>query len=157
MKRLLIFIFLFIFALPCLGQVYTCVNIDGYWGKWENSQYYYTKGTTDNFIIYHTWRHPSEYTFKVVISNYFRPDNKTKRRHWKNNEWYEYSGYVEWRMPDNYEIKDALYAFPNCPSSTKYKKIKLQATIKIAPYKKVPSVYNVWIKGYGYGLGIDRY
>ena len=157
MKKLLLLIFLSISTFPCLGQIYTCVNIDGYWGNWQNSGSFYTKGKTDNFIIYAQNSHPSQYTFKVVITNYSWPDNKTKRQHRKNDEWYEYSGYIEWTMPEEDEIKDAINVFPVCPysPSKKYKRIRRKATIKIEPYKKFPNVYNIWFDGYG--IGIQKY
>lgn len=155
MKKYLLLFVLCFFTFPCLGQIYTSVNIGGYWGKWKQSSSYYTvQGHYDNFIIYDSYDHPSEYNFKVVITNYSVPDAKTRRQHWNNKQWYTYYGYIEWKMPDDCEIKDVIDVFPVCPGSVsgKYKKIKRNATIKIAPYKKNPNVYNVWVDGYGIAI-----
>lgn len=152
MKKYLQLFALCFFAFPCLGQIRTSVSIDGYWGKWNHQSSYTVQGHYDNFIVYNIYGHPSEYTFKVVITNYSEPDAKTRRKHWNNKQWYTYSGYIEWKMPDNYEIKDVIDVFPVCPSWHNYKKIKRNATIKIAPYKKKPNVYNVWVDGYGIAI-----
>lgn len=155
MKKLLIFIFLLVATLPCLGQIYTCTNINGYWGKWEQQYVCSITGNFDNFVLHSSIQHPSEYYCKVVIQNFSVPDKKTKRIHNKNKIWYEYTGYIEYYVASWWDEGDFVSVFPSgAPYSTKngYRLKRSKATIKIAPYKKSPRVYNIWFEGYGVGI-----
>ena len=37
-----------------------------------------------------------------------------------------------------------------------FKKVRKNATIKIAPYKKVPQVYNIYFDGGGYAIDLNN-
>lgn len=158
-KYLLIFIFS-IFAFPCWGQISTCVNIGGYWGEWSNQYSYEAFGHEHQFIVYHNGSHPSRYFFKVVITNYDFPDAKEKRNHLKTDTWYTYKGYVEY-MPqwDNrkkdYTLNQFIDSFQSgdCYNGKGLKKVN--AIIKIAPYKRTPHTYNILFGGYGVGIELN--
>ena len=162
MKKYLLLFILSIFTLPCIGQIRTCVNIDGYWGEWSNNSYwpdnyYVAYGTKAQFIIYNKHTHPSSYFFRVVITNFDFPDAKRKREHLKNGEWYQYEGYVEY-VPQwagegkGYTLDAFVRSFQLGHCTSDQEKVKTKAIIKIAPYKKTPQTYNIWFNNYGIGL-----
>ena len=98
--------------------------------------------------------------FSFWISNYEEPSKEDRKYHDKNNEWYEYSGWVEYIVNDTYPTaldfsKASHFVVPNprfdeTPTVTR----KASCTIKIAPYKKHPEVYNVWFDNIGVGISI---
>lgn len=86
-------------------------------------------------------------------------DKKERKRHLKNNEWYHYSGTVEYYVNDAYPTaedlaKDCCLVIPN-PRTDKSPCVKRQAkcTIKIAPYKKSPEVWNIYFDDIGIAIG----
>lgn len=165
MKKLLIILFVSLFAVPAIGQVSTCVNINGYWGEWSNVEVYIPEndyaiqGRMTDFIVYHNNSHPSEYIFRVVITNYTYPTKEQIKQHRKNNVWYTYPGYVEYcPQYDGYKKEYTLERFiENFDYGHCYyggNRVRVNATIKIAPYKKNPEVYNIWFDKYAIGIHI---
>ena len=160
MKKYLLVVIFSIFALPCLGQISTSININGYWGKWSSSNSYVAYGTDAQFIIYDKLRHPSRYDLKVVITNFDFPDAKEKRKHLKTGEWYTYEGYIEYQpqfddSTKEYNLDAFVHSFHAgyCYYNPGLKKLK--AIIKIAPYRKSPQTYNIWFDKYGLGLSFN--
>lgn len=162
MKKIIIF-FLFVcsFAIPAIGQISTCTNINGYWGKWIQPWGIEVTGNVDDFVIYPDGFHPSDYYFRVVITNYNQPTKEEMRLHKKKNMWYTYTGYVEYFVSinsrGNWDTVDSVVrGFPNnggrAARASFGKKKTSKATIKIEPYKKSPRVYNIWFEGYGVGI-----
>lgn len=162
MRTLLLILYIF-FALPCLGQIRTCVNIDGYWGDWSNDgvyipeNYYAITGRTTDFVVYSKFGHPSEYIFRVVITNYQNPTKGQIKLFRKNNKWYTYTGYVEYcpqydGIKKEYTLAKFIENFNHGNCYYNENRVKRYATIKIAPYKKSPRVYNIWFEGYGVGI-----
>ena len=155
------------------AQIKTNSWHDGYWGEWKShttryyrlppSYKYNLYGNASGFIIYEKGAHPSEYIFKFQASNYVTPDKKTKKSHYKNNIWYEYSGIVEYYVTEKYPTIEAVlkaYEFPyfNCNSGSNGNpcvKRTSQATIKIAPYKKHPECYNIYFDNVAVGISFD--
>lgn len=154
MKKLLLLFFLCLFTLPCFSQIYTCTNINGYWGKWQKEYVLSATGDINNFVLHSSTSHPSEFYCKVVIQNFSMPDKKTKRLYCKNKIWYEYTGYIEYYVASWWSVEDYVRNFPVGPYNTEngYHLKRSKATIKIAPYKKSPRVYNIWFEGYGVGI-----
>lgn len=161
------FIFLVIIA---KAQIRTCAFYDGYWGEWKEQWipslfsstpeefFYKLYGNESGFIVYDVGDHPSEYVFKFQINNYIAPTKQQIKEHNKKQEWYEYSGIVEYFVVENYPtIKDILkkWGFPlyhQHVTGTPVAKRVANATIKIAPYKKHPELYNIWFDDVAIGI-----
>ena len=125
------------FPLCALAQLSTNIYYNGYWGEWKKQYYTYTK---------QSWYQ--------IYGNYSKEERKNHR---KNNIWYEYTGIVEYSVNSDYPtIKDALkssYTFPCVKNGDGYKKTA-RATIKIAPYKDYPQVYNIWFEDVGIAIDL---
>lgn len=99
--------------------------------------------------------------FSVLINYMDEPcfvDKKERKRHLKNKEWYVYEGTVEYYVNDIFPTADALakdcrLVIPN-PRIDNSPSVKRQAkcTIKIAPYKKKPEVWNIYFDNIGIGI-----
>ncbi len=166
-------------AIPSLGQIKISGYYDGYWGEWEDAYIFsiyggfntvdesfpYLKvyGNYSGFSTYANTDHPSAYMFKFQITNYIAPDKKTRKYHLKNNKWYEYSGIVEYFLKDEREtIRDIMTKgsiFGRIPATQSIwpgaLKRTVNATIKIAPYKDHPKVYNIFFEGVGVGIDLN--
>lgn len=179
MKKILVLVTMMTVFLSASAQIKICAYYDGYWGEWEDAYIFslyggrntvdeslpYLKiyGNYSGFSTYANTDHPSAYMFKFQISNYLAPDKKTKKHHLKSNEWYEYSGVVEYFVKDEHDtIKDILKrgsAFGRIPAIQSTwsgaRKRTAKATIKIAPYKDHPRVYNIWFEGVAVGIDLN--
>ena len=174
-RRFLLFVTLSIIISIAKAQIRTNVYFDGYWGKWENQwlsslfsstpvkMYYDLYGDESGFIVYDKGDHPSQYVFKFQIDNYVQPTKQQKKEKYNKHEWYEYSGTVEYFViEDNPTIKDILkkFGFPLYNKDTQDNngnfsvKRVADATIKIAPYKKHPEVYNIWFDDVAVGISL---
>lgn len=162
----------------CVGivnaQISTCPYYNGYWGKWKShtTRYMYSSpsyryglfGGYSGFIIYNKSDHPSKYIFKFDINSYVTPDKKSKKLHYKNNIWYEYSGTVEYYVTERYPtILDILKAFDfpyfsydSGSEGNPCVKRTARATIKIAPYEDHPKCYNIYFDNIGLGIDLDE-
>lgn len=177
MKKLLLFLVIAIplFANAQITTFETCANVHGYWTSWQpRNQYYQYLGTSSNemkyMISYNRYskvfnglefRKASanewDWCFKVEIYNYTRPDKKERKAHEKSKQWYEYSGWVEYYVTDEYPTIEKVletYKFPliSPTGETARAKRRARATIKIAPYKKEPTCFNVYFDGVGVGF-----
>ena len=163
MKRTFLFfgllIFISLFADTCFSQRKFSYSIlkNGYWGEWENTYSYIAQGSYDEFIIYSSGSHPSTYNFRVKLySMKLEKDKNERKRRIKNNESYEYSGLVEYYLDyGNYsKIEKNIILFPQLinssfPNTTLYSS---PATIRIAPYKDEPLVYNIFFNNVGVAI-----
>ncbi|SEA26845.1 hypothetical protein SAMN04487851_10484 [Prevotella sp. tc2-28] len=177
MGKKILTLLLFLASLSISAQIRVCAYYDGYWGEWEdgavggflfgmpdtygNLPYFKIYGNYSGFCIYYSDSHPSDYTFKFQANNYVTPDKKTKKAHLKNNIWYEYNGTVEYYVDDDRPtIRDILknsgfVHFPALkPSIKNARKRSANATIKIAPYKDHPKIYNIWFEEVGVGIDL---
>ena len=81
----------------------------------------------------------------------------------KNELWYEYSGFVEYYVTEQYPTITAIlraFEFPkfNCNSGSDGNpcvKRTARATIKIAPYKKRPKCYNIYFDNIGVAIDME--
>lgn len=160
MKRLFLFVVFLVttnFVMAQFEGFKTCSWHDGFWGDWKMHYHSITKlrGSNSGFAIYSSSDHPSKYVFRFQIDSYTAPDKKTIKHHFKNNEWYVYSGIAEYYVTDEFPTIDKIlkaYEFPyfNCDSGYGYRpcvKRTAKATIKIAPYKEYPKCYNIFFDG----------
>ncbi len=144
--------------------------IDAIWGEWETGSGYKLSGSYDNFVIYQSYKHPSNYIMRIKISNYSN-DRKAKKQHRASDGWYEYSGVVEYFTTDNDARcqKFDISTWPECHLSKKggyasgcdayvteeYVKVnQIPAIIRIAPYYGVSRCYNIYFNNIGIGISI---
>lgn len=157
---------------------------DGYWGKWKFDSGTKIHGNYSGFVIYSNFHdHPSKYFFKFSIDNYIKPEKKAIKKHFKDKMWWEYQGTVEYYICDLYptltdfvkieyrflrdfDVSDAEYEKKlSAMKASKmlkgqsftpigFKKVSKRATIKIAPYKDVPRVYNIYTDDCGIALDL---
>ncbi len=171
--KLVLFASVISFSLGIRAQISTNSYYNGYWGQWKSHTTRYTyfppyykyslNGGYSGFIIYSRGDHPSEYIFKFDIYGYWVPDKKEKKEHIKNNEWYEYSGFVEYYVTEKYPTIEAVlktYQFPYFNSGSGSEgnpcaRRKTSAKIQIAPYKNHPKVYNIWFDGVGVAIDME--
>ena len=120
-------------------------------------------GTYYQFVVHDVLEGPSHYYFRITINNFYIPDKKTRKSHIKNNEWYEFSGYIEYWIDDDH--MDFLSCLPSYGRTIPIEAVpwlhfdgrpsiikKSQATIKIQPYEKHPELWNIWFEGIGYAF-----
>lgn len=85
-----------------LCEVTYSAYINGIWGAWSQkyTDYYYGRFSE----VYHIGdnRHPSEYSWKLTLHDFVRPDSKQIKEHYKKKEEWEYSGTLEYYVSDAY-------------------------------------------------------
>ncbi|MBD5280880.1 MAG: hypothetical protein HDS35_10120 [Bacteroides sp.] len=100
----------------------------------------------------------TKWCFRFLIDEYICPDKKDIKKHYKSNQWYEYTGWVEYYVTDEYPtIKDVLnhYGFPliSIKGDSQRALRHAKATIKIAPYKNKPECFNIFFDNVGGAIG----
>jgi len=162
-----------------------CAYYNGYWGTWKQLNDCKIKGNYDGFIIYEDDKHPSDYIFSFQIQGYIPPSKKDIKQHYKTNTWWVHEGYVEYYICDLYptivdvlkdngrllrEVDLHILDYDKKLSTLKaskmmkgesftpigYTKVRKYATIKIAPYKNAPQVYNIYFDGGGYAIDLNN-
>ena len=143
-----------------------CFNYGGEWSAWSKS--FTTElfsepkvkiyGDGSGVFLYNAG---GREIFNLKISNYIPPTKQERKDHYKNSQWYEYEGTVDYYVNDKYPTAADLarantIVSPNSrtdetPSVMRHAK----ATIKIAPYKDNPEVYNLWFDGVGMAVSIQ--
>lgn len=151
---------------------YTACNVDGYWSKW----YYFAHSIYGNYgqiCDYTSCGHPSNYRWRFTINNYITPSKDDVEYHYKNKIWWEYSGFFEYYVTDEFpDIRSIFTKSSNFSSvgwlwvnpthhdpskgQTPCVKRTSRATIKIAPYKDHPKVYNIWFEGVGFAFDLHN-
>lgn len=175
MRRIFLLLLLFVSTIV-LGQTNfrykKCFN--NYWDdKWEEAYHrygyvtdyssgYVLKGTYDNFVIYSysatSGGRPADYIAKIKVTGLrTNIDKKERKIRKKNNEWYEYSGTLEYYSNEfNTTMELWLRQFPYVPNANRDNTSRhvIPVTIKIAPFKKNPEVYSISL-GNWMALGIQ--
>lgn len=158
----------------------TCANVHGYWTQWQTRNIYYSLlGTSSDelrmMIRYNTstgsfigmefrksYSNEWDWCFKFEMDNYYRTTKKERKAHTKTNQWYEYSGWVEYYVTDDYPTIEKVlevYKFPMIEpkGQTSRAKRRARATIKIAPYKNEPECFNIYFDGVGVGISFNKW
>lgn len=140
--------------------------VDGVWDDWKTLWKYDVRGSYGEILLYATYNHPSQYVWKFTISNFTKPSKAEIKEHYKNNEWWVYSGTFEYYITDEYpDLRSLLlkkeFIDPSCHDVNKGQtpcvKKTISATIKIAPYKEHPRIYNLFFgNGLGYAFNLYR-
>ena len=124
----------------------TCFYIDGYWSEWKWSSGCHELTKTNNEISGRCYKsdHPADFAWRVKISQCTNNNQ---------NGWAVYSGTLEYYIDDVHPnlrsiLKDnGEWVNPKYHSSTPYKKITVNATIKIQKIQLSRDVvvgYNFW-------------
>lgn len=182
MRKILLTILLML-PFVCDAQVptlKTCAYVHGYWTDWQTRNVYYSLLGSSNkqlrmMLKYNTssgvftgmefrreFANEWEWCFKFEIDNYYRTTKKERKSHTKANKWYEYSGWVEYYVTDEYPTIEKVleaYKFPliEPKGQTARAKRRARATIKIAPYKKEPECFNIYFDGVGVGISFNKW
>lgn len=99
--------------------------------------------------------------FRFQINNYVPPSKESIKKHYKNNQWYEYTGTVEYYVNDTYPNAEAIakashFVIPNSRTDvTPSVMRKTTCRIRIEPYKKLPSNYNIYFDNIGVAISIS--
>lgn len=177
MKKLFsLLLFIIGMTISINAQVETSCWFDGFWSDWkkvDSSVSLY--GSWESFIMYDSesggkWN-PQ---FKITISNFSVPKKKQRKKDIKVEHWYEFQGTVEYYLPDasNQDnkpmtlhdlFKQVKYAYFKDETfynnsgkefGRKARKIISNAKIKIAPFEKQPSTYNISFDNVGVAFSI---
>ena len=167
----------------CLSYECTCAQSFSFlykdaWSGWIPSSYYGTReGMIADFVSLHGHIYvDSDFGGISLEKNgvtYFKfrinypikkPSKKVRKEHLKNDEWYVYKGTVEYYVNDRYptaqEIAKNNYLVkpnPRTDITPCVKRICKDATIKIQPYKKRPSCYNIMFDGIGVAIATQYF
>ena len=158
-----------IFALLCVSfgasaKIGAAVYFDGYWSEWKHfGSGEELHGNYDGFVIYIKKEGIWNYRFKFKIDNMTFPNKKQRKKDIKANKWYEFTGTVEYYITDNYptvlklfrDAKGPMFAPAKLDNGRPTKKITSKAKIKIAAFKDLPEVYNIWFDGVGFGIDFN--
>lgn len=165
MKKLFLFFLLVLFSTSVYSTswIKTAIYQNNIWYPWEKGSYVVQSGTYNQFSVHSYFEDSSHFYFRVTIDNFSIPDKKTRKARLKNDEWYEYTGYIEYWIDDEHMnflscISGRSVPIAACPW-VKFDKTpsivkKSPATIKIAPYEKYPVTYNLWFEGIGFAFFI---
>lgn len=131
----------------------------GDWSSWQNEYGKISHYHDESGIILKTSGGQTYFSFQ--ISNYTPPSKKELKEHLKNNQWFEYTGTVEYMVNDQYPTAEALaranrFVIPNprydqTPSVMR----RTSCTIRIQPYKKLPANYNIFFDNIGVAIDIS--
>lgn len=153
-----LFICTFLFAEEASAQE-ICFCYRGEWSSWRSmyeKSFRYNDGS--GFGLKNSG---GTVFFSFQISNYVAPTKAQRKAHLKSNQWYEYTGYVEYYVSDEYPTAQDIakaneLVIPNARyDATPKVKRRAYATIKIAPYKKNPYCYNLFFDNIGIGFGVQ--
>lgn len=150
-KVLFTFCFLLFAANNSWGQISFAAYFDGYWSSWVPADAK-IKGDYDGFIIYSESEGPWNYRFKFIVDNFKIPNKKQRKKDIKKGNFYTFTGTVEYYVSFSHpsalsifrESRNATFCPAVLSSGLPAKKITSKATIKVAPFKKLPKVYNIW-------------
>lgn len=160
--RCFILIILITFICPEImrAQWEECFMYKGEWSSWTNAYGNIEHYADESGIVLKT-SGGLEY-FRFRIQNYLPPTKEQLKEHLKSGECFEYTGIVDYCVNDMYPTAEAI-AKSDCfvkpdPRVDKTPTVMRSTTcrILIRPYKKIPSVYNVFFDGIGVAINIQN-
>lgn len=162
-KFLLLVSLLFCLSLSSSAQIQFSAYFDGFWSPWTEVANARVYGNYEGFVVHTVSEGPWDYRFKFTINNFKVPNKKQRKKDLKAKRYYEFSGTVEYYISDIYP--SALSAFRDhkgphlLPSKNKRgypaKKITSKATIRVAPFKDYPRLYNIWYDNVAIGIYLN--
>lgn len=133
----------------------------GEWSSWDS--YPGRTFSNDNNTIIVLKTPGGQQYFAFSIDNFIPPSKKELKSHQKSGEFFEYRGTVEYCVNDKYPTAEALakactFVLPNprydqTPTVTR----TASARICIAPYKKKPTVFNIWFDNIGIAIYVSDF
>lgn len=167
MKRFLFFAFMLCLFAKGFAQYGISYYVNGYWSSWGtmDGSKYVGYGNYNTISFSSKKYHPSLYFYKFEIANFVKPSDEDIRYHYKNNIWYEYTGTFEYYICDEFPtakdafLRNTLVAPPEYYPNNKKPRLKqvVPATIKIAPFKDHPKVYNIFFEDVGIAFDLMNY
>ena len=155
--KLVVILYLLLTPLTAFSQS-ICFNYKGVWSPWERISTETSRYDDGSGVVFTTG---GLTYFSFQISNFIPPSRERLKEHRKSGEWLEYSGYVEYYVNDQLPTagdiaKECRLVRPN-PRTDVTPTVKRQtyATIKIAPYKDMPEVYNLRFDDIAIGISIQ--
>lgn len=143
----------------CFAQWKESFNYRGEWSSWRSEYGKISHYVDDSGVILKTSGGQTYFSFQ--ITNYIPPTKKQLKEHLKSGQWFEYNGVVEYSVNDAYPTAEALakashFVIPN-PRADQTPSVLRRTTcrIKIEPYKKLPSNYNVYFDNIGVAISIQ--
>lgn len=126
--------------------------IDGYWGKWEKFYSETYQGSPRQFIVYNKYGHPSNFCFRVTITDTFN-------EYTVPDDFVSFNGYIEcrgtqWHDRKPFTLQEQSRFFVRLPTKSSGNIIKRPATIRIMRIPKRGYVYNIFFDDVGLGLTI---
>lgn len=163
-KFVAIFALLLCASISSSAQIKSAAYFDGYWTSWGTTNDTAIYGSYEGFIVHPKSDGPWDYPFKFTINNFYVPNKKQRKKDIKSKKWYSFSGTVEYYISDDFP--SALHAFrtykrpyfvkAKLPNGRPTKKIKSRATIKVAAFKDVPTVYNIYYDNVGLAIDLNN-
>ena len=98
--------------------------------------------------------------FSFKITNYIPPTKQQIKEHYKKNQYFEYTGTVEYLLdefsPTAEDIAKKSFFVHSDPRTdiTPIINRRTSCIIQIAPYKKLPQLYNIWFDNIGYAIDL---
>ena len=134
-------------------------NYYGDWSSWQPKEGKISHYSDESGIILKT--DGGRTYFRFQITNYVAPTKKQRKEHLKSGEWFEYTGIVEYYVNDAYPNAEALakanhFVIPN-PRTDQTPSVMRKTTckIRVQPYKKLPSNYNIFFDNIGVAIAIS--
>ncbi len=164
MKKIIsIFCFLLFITNNTFGQIKLAGYFDGFWSPWRANSSTQVYGNYEGFVIHTQEDGPWNYRFKFKIDNFNVPNKKQRKKDIKANKWYVFSGTVEYYISDGYPSALEMFRMNKGPAlhpskfndGTPTKKITSKATIKVAAFKDLPTVYNIWYDKVALGIDLN--
>lgn len=164
MKKLIVFISLLMsISCTCSAQIKLAGYFDGFWSSWGEDSRTQVYGNYEGFIIHTQEDGPWNYRFKFEIDNFNVPNKKQRKKDIKKEKWYVFSGTVEYYISEGYPSALEMFRMNKGPSlhpsklnnGRPTKKIISKATIKVAAFKDLPKVYNIWYDNVALGIDLN--
>lgn len=159
MRKIVLLYMLLLCSGLALAQVRCYVSysacIDGIYGAWSQTYTDFYYGRFSEVYQIGEYRHPSEYSWKLTLHDFVRPDEKQIKEHYRKKEAWEYSGTLEYYVSDAYPTSlSQLKAFGYLAvapwnhvvskGQTPCVKRIQKVSVTILPYKDFPHCYNVF-------------
>lgn len=155
-----VLIFTFTFHItPCKAQWFESFCYKNSWSPWHswNNLLIYSYPKRSGIIL--KSRGGVTY-FSFQITNYIPPTTQQIKEHYKKKQYFEYTGTVEYLLnefsPTAEDIAKQSFFVQSDPRTdiTPIINRRTSCIIQIAPYKKLPQLYNIWFDNIGYAIDL---
>lgn len=121
---------------------------NGYWGSWYNYREKWAfYGTPDSFIVYNSYYHPSQFTYRVTINNY----NSYRV---SSGKFEEFSGTLEYFDELRSLSADEFVTYTIDHLSPGYGNLHSHKAKILVKKEKYRYIYNIFFDNVGFGVTI---